>query len=89
MSYTTLSKNDLHNLRVERIRFLEFEHARCVLMLEENPRDSEAHKMLSDVERRIALHTGVLTQATSESGEDTPAENPPDDEGLPDAVSPS
>lgn len=87
-TYSTLSKKDLVTLRAERLNFLECEHVRGMLMLEENSNDPEARQTLTDLERRIALHRRTLAQTvTPAPDEGTPAENPPDDEGS-DAVSP-
>lgn len=58
-SYLTVTADDLEHLHRERVRALELDHARTMLLCREtvNTPDEAAHFMqLAELERRIALH---------------------------------
>lgn len=78
LQYVTVNKADLRALRVERLRLLELDHARCLLSLEENPQDAQSLRDIVDIERRIILHRDILMP---QKDEDTEV---PDGEGTDD-----
>ena len=58
--YMFLKPYDAHIMRVERIRELETDHYRALLLLEETPGDDSTIKTVKELERRHAHHVGVL-----------------------------
>jgi hypothetical protein len=78
MTYSTLSQQDLTNLRIERVRALEADHFQAVLILQENPEDTQAYRMRTDCERRIQLHLATLNGDKARDGnEDKDDVTPP------------
>lgn len=77
--YTVLHPDEQDQLRAQRIYALEREHYATALQLEEAGTDDEAralHGRLSDLERRITLHSEVLHRADVEPArgrQDVPA----------------
>lgn len=57
--YRTLTTDDLRQVRAERVRALELDHARTVLLCRETigtPDEQGSRSQLAEIERRIAVH---------------------------------
>lgn len=67
MEYHTLTVTQLRQLRMDRLRALEADHARRMLELEEDPANAPVMEELAEIGRRIGLHVEVLSAESSQN----------------------
>jgi len=74
--YTTLNAHDMQLIRMKRINWLESEHARFCLILEEAPNDDEAIRMTHEIERRLRVHYTILESMPTPPDKEPEKESP-------------
>lgn len=77
--YLTVTVDDLEQVKFERVRALELDHARTVLLCREmlgTPDEKGPFAQLAEIERRIAVHTAPPPEQEQERGGDHRVDEP-------------